>query len=236
MRVAIMQPYLFPYLGYFQLMDAVDCFVFFDDAQYMKGGWINRNRILLGGAPRWWTYPVIREDYTLPIRQRRYDRSMETDVSFIGKIEAAYRGAPGRDQGVALVRSCFDNPENIVSRFNARQLVEVASLLGIDCDFLVSSELEYDRSLSGQDRVIELCTRLGASHYVNSMGGVALYQRSRFEQAGIELCFLRPRLPAYAQFGAPHVPLLSVVDVLMFNSLQASRAMLAERELEGASA
>lgn len=226
MIVAIMQPYFFPYIGYFQLMKAVDCFVFYDDAQYMKGGWVNRNRILQDGAAAWWTFPIDRDDYRLPIHQRRYARSPARIRSLLGKLDGAYRDAPHAASTLALAATYFDGEQTMVSTFNQAHLADIARRLGIRCKFLVSSQLEQDRALTGEARVVDLCRRLGATRYLNAIGGTALYDAATFARAGIELGFVQPALTDYPQLGRPHVPLLSIIDVLMFNPIEQVRAML----------
>ncbi|MFY2763366.1 WbqC family protein [Arenimonas sp. MALMAid1274] len=226
MKVAVMQPYFFPYIGYFQLMHAVDCFVFYDDAQYMKGGWVNRNRILLDGAPRWWTYAVAHDDYRLPIASRRYDRSPSRDRSLLDKLQTSYRHAPHYAAAMATVAGALEGDEARVSALNEQLLRRTAAGLDIGCRFVRSSEVVQDRSLSGEARVIELCRRLGATQYINAIGGRALYHQNEFALAGLELAFLQPRPLAYAQFDHAHVPFLSIVDVLMFNPPTGARAML----------
>lgn len=226
-----MQPYFFPYIGYFQLMNSVQRFVFYDDAQFMKGGWVNRNRILHEGAPRWWTYPVVHDDYRLPISSRRYHRSSGNDQSLLGKLDGAYRDAPHHDDTRSLVQACLAVDDDVVSRLNQRQLSVLSRRLGITCDFHLASDLAVDDALTGEQRVIEICRQLGATRYINSAGGMSLYRRASFEAAGIELVFLQPRPRPYAQRGQAHVPSLSIVDVLMFNPVDAARAMLDDHDL-----
>lgn len=226
MIVALMQPYFFPYIGYFQLMSAVDCFVFYDDAQYMKGGWVNRNRILYDGAPGWWTHPIVREDYRLPIRQRRYARSPARTTALLAKLDGAYRTAPQFAPTVAMATEYLDNDLETVSAFNQAHLEGIARRLGIDCTFVPSSQLDYDRALGAQSRVIDLCRRLGASAYLNAMGGSALYDAGEFARRGLELGFVHPEVTTYPQLDRPHVPFLSIIDVLMFNSVEQASALL----------
>ena len=221
-----MQPYFFPYIGYFQLMDAVDLFVFYDDAQYMKGGWLNRNRILRDGAPAWWTYPIVRDDYRLPVRARRYGHSKEQVASMTGKVEGAYRGAAQFADMMPVIAAHLAHEDDSVSGFNQAHLVGLAKRLGIACRFATSSGIEHDDTLTGQARVIELCKRLDATHYFNAIGGQSLYDPAAFADAGIALSFVQPGDLAYPQFDAPPVPYLSIVDVLMFNTLPQARALL----------
>lgn len=226
MIVAIMQPYFFPYLGYFQLMRAADRFVFYDDAQFMKGGWINRNRILLDDAPAWWTYPVVREDYRLPILARRYAPGAETRDALLRKVAHAYRRAPYVDEILPWLRDWFAGESGSVAEFNARHLEDIAGRLGIDVRLSRASELGLGDDLHGPERVLAMCARLGATHYINAAGGRALYDADTFREAGLGLSFLESLPTDYPQFGATHVPFLSIVDALMFLSWQGTAALL----------
>ncbi len=217
MVVAIMQPYFFPYIGYFQLMQAVDCFVFYDDAQYMKGGWINRNRILREGAPAWWTRPIVRDSYRLPISQRRYSDAISDKESLLGQLDGAYRKAPQFSAVMPALRHWMHELDTCVADFNKKTLTSMARMFGVKCDFRVSSEFPQTAHLKGQDRVISICQQLGATHYLNASGGRHLYDSDAFNQAGIELSFTSSLQTQYPQFSNKHVPFLSIVDVMMFN-------------------
>lgn len=216
MIVSIMQPYLLPYIGYFQLIAASDVFVIYDDVQYMKGGWINRNRILLNGGPRWLTMPVAHSPLHTLIRDKSYLRGRAADTKVTGLVDQAYRRAPRFAAGRALAAELFASDEANVAAFNARSIQLVCGELGLRTEILRSSELGRDATLSGQAAVLDICRRMGASQYLNAPGGVGLYRAEDFAGAGIDLRFLAPRLPAYDQFGGEHVPNLSVLDALMF--------------------
>lgn len=220
-----MQPYFFPYIGYFQLMHAVDVFVFYDEAQYMKGGWVNRNRILREGAPAWWTFPIVRDDFRLPIAERFYSGDAAEGQRLLDKLENAYRRAPGFAATRTLLARHLHAGERRVAAFNRAHLEEIARLLGLHCRFFASSEIEHDRSLKGQARVLELCHRLGARRYINAIGGRELYDAEAFARAGIELALVQSTPALYTQFGQPHVPFLSIVDVLMFNAPEQAQAL-----------
>lgn len=230
MIAAIMQPYFFPYIGYFQLMRAVDVFVVFDDVQYMKGGWINRNRILAHDVPSWFTLPVKRDALSLPINEREYVR--EPWVRRLEQqLQASYAKAPGYRDQEPWLRELLEHGDTNVARYNTHVLLEIARELGIDCDILVSSQMEKSADLKGQARVIDLCYRVGATTYVNAIGGIELYDAEAFDVAGIELQFLRSEPDQYEQFGAAHVPLLSIIDVLMFNPTKRMQSMLSNFSL-----
>lgn len=216
MIVSIMQPYLLPYVGYFQLIAASDVFVLYDDVQYMKGGWINRNRILLNDAPHWLTLPVERSEVATPIDRKRYQIDAAQRGKQRGLLDAAYRKAPGAAEVMPLLEAVLECADLNVARFNEHGIRAVCRTLGIGTEIVASSAMARDRTLGGQAAVIDIARRLGARRYLNAIGGTGLYEAGAFAEAGMELSFLRPRPAPYRQFGAPHVPNLSIADVLMF--------------------
>jgi hypothetical protein len=213
-----MQPYFFPYIGYFQLMQEADVFIFHDDVQYIKGGWVNRNRILKGGEPAWLTFPVTKDSHRLSINQRFYESSRKTVLHLQNQTLGAYSRAPAFNNVFPLLEEMFSCGERNVAEFNRVTLEALASLVGIKCLFKVSSRVPKADELRGRDRVIDLCRALGATTYINPIGGLELYKQRDFENYGIDLVFLKARITEYNQFGAPHVPFLSIIDVLMFNA------------------
>jgi hypothetical protein len=227
MRVSIMQPYLFPYIGYFQLMAACDLFVAADDAQLTRRGWINRNRILVNDAPFRVTMPVATASHRLPINARQYVFQNRLALRFRHRLMRAYRRAPFFDTAMDIVDDALDCADPNVATFNVRALRCVARRLGIHTPVRLASDVSRKDGLSGQALVIDRCLRLGASQYLNPIGGRALYDEAVFAEAGIELRFVEPSVPFYSQFGARPVPSLSIIDVLMFNDLESTRRMLA---------
>ena len=171
MNVSIMQPYLFPYIGYFQLMASADVFVVHDDVQYIRGGWINRNRLLSGGEPRWVTLPVAAGAHRLNINQRGYAPGAEGPRQFLRRLEAGYRAAPNFAEVFELVRALLLHEDRNVAAFNTHALRGVAESVGITTPLVVSSEMTKDDSLRGEARVIAICEALGAERYVNPIGG-----------------------------------------------------------------
>jgi hypothetical protein len=234
--VAIMQPYLFPYLGYMQLVAACDRFVAFDDVKYAKHTWVNRNRILDDGAARWFTLPVARASHLARIDEREYHLGRGHQQALLERIETLYRHAPQFPRTFDLLRRVLAFPDPNVAAFNINALRMLCEALGIATPISVSSGSRTGASLHGQDRVLEICSALGADTYVNSIGGTALYDAGAFAARGISLRFLESRAPAYRQFGDPFVPGLSIIDVLMFNDDAAVRAALDEYRLLDAEA
>lgn len=223
--IAIMQPYFFPYIGYFQLMHAVDTFVLYDDAQYMKGGWINRNRILKNGQARWLTLPIRRADVTLPINQRNFLLHAGVDA-IKHNLHIAYAAAPTFTETFPFICELLDCADDNVATFNRNLLVALAAKLHIACRFVLSSSIEKEINLKGQDRVIDICHQIGAERYINPMGGTKLYDSSAFYEAGLELQFLQSNPTSYPQFDKPPQSFLSIIDVLMFNTIERVRKML----------
>jgi hypothetical protein len=231
MIAAIMQPYFFPYIAYFQLMAACDVFVVRDDVQYIKGGWVNRNRILVEGRPQWLTLPVAHADHQLPINRRQYLLDRPTATKLRRRLVAAYEHAPHFSETIAVVDAALEFCDSNVARFNTHLLTSVALRLGIDTPTRFASSIVGERQAGGQQAVIEICSNLGASGYVNPIGGVGLYDPVCFESRGITLRFLRSSVAEYPQFGALPVPSLSVIDVMMFNSLRSIKEMLTACDL-----
>lgn len=227
MIVAIMQPYFFPYIGYFQLMHAVDTFVFFDDVQYIDRGWVNRNRIPLAGKAAWLTMPVAHAARTLAINQRRY--LLDVGAKQIHqKLDAAYP----RRRGVVeaeLIAELIDFSDPNVANYNANLLTRIAAALEIDCNFLKSSAILGQCSLRGVERLVEICTRLEARQYINPIGGMALYEPRRFAAAGIDLGFISTTSqPSTGPTGAIHY---SIIDTLIRSGRSGTRSMLGEYEI-----
>lgn len=228
-----MQPYFFPYLGYFQLIGAVDTFVVLDEAQYIKGGWINRNRILLHGQPGYITLPVQKESSKLAINERAFGESFEADKrKVLGKIGDAYRKAPHFEHVFGVISECLASTERNVSTFVVQVLKTCCRYLQIDTPLVLSSDLVRFEDLKGQDRILEINASLGATHYINALGGEGLYDRDRFVRRGLKLSFLRPRRLTYRQFEGTHVSELSIIDVMMFNSVEEIASLLQEYDLE----
>lgn len=215
MKLAIMQPYFFPYMGYFQLIAASDVFVLHDDVQYIKGGWVNRNRILLNGESRMITFPVQKDAYELPINARRYVDDQQARKDIINLIKQAYAKAPCYRQVFPLLDELLMFEDRNVARFNENLIRRIADFIGLGCKIITSSGMEKDDSLAGESRVLDMCKRLGATDYINPQGGQSLYDTATFRNAGIDLRFLFMRPAPYTQRAADFVPYLSIIDGLM---------------------
>jgi hypothetical protein len=228
MILAIMQPYYFPYIGYFQLMAACDEFVIYDDVQYSKGGWANRNRILHDHKVAWLTLPVGNAPLGSSYREKTYLLGPAQRRSHLARIAAAYRKAPMFDAVYPLVESLMAFEDDRVAGFNAHLVSSLAGLLGLQCRLHLGSDFDNPSGERGQQRILQLCKRLGADTYLNAIGGTALYQEPDFTSAGISLRFLRPVARPYPQAAREFSPFLSILDVLMHNPLDQVRDMLGD--------
>jgi hypothetical protein len=225
MKLGIMQPYFLPYIGYFQLIAAVDLFVVHDQVKYTKSGWINRNRMLRGGEDAVFTLPLAKGSDSLDIRDRRIAADFAPD-KLLAKLSGAYAKAPHFDATMAILEPVVRFEDRNLFRFIHHSIARVCAHLGIATTIEVASNILVDDDLAGEDRVLALCAAAGATTYINPIGGLDLYSRDRFASRGVELKFLRSTAAPYAQFGRPFVPWLSIVDVLMFNDLAAIEAAL----------
>lgn len=231
MKVAIMQPYFFPYIGYFQLIATSDVFVLHDDVQYIKGGWVNRNRILLNGEDRMITLPVQKSAYDFPINARSYVPDNQPYKDIINLIKQAYSKAPFFQQVSPLLNDMLMFADKNVARFNENLIRRIADYLGIKSKIIVSSEMEKNNDLAGEPRVLEICQRLGATDYTNPIGGTALYHQEAFQKQGIALRFLAAQNISYQQRGEVWLPFLSIIDVMMFNSMEDIQILLTQYRL-----
>lgn len=231
MKVGIMQPYFVPYIGYWQLMNAVDRYVIYDDVNYIKGGWINRNRILVNGKLTYFNIPMLGASPNKLINEV----CVNTNDALISKnlrtIEAAYKKAPYFSTVYPMIEKILLSNKECISEFIADSFRIINAYLGIETELILSSTLKKDCSLKSQDKVLAICQELGATEYYNAIGGQELYSFSDFAERGIKLSFLKTDTIVYKQFGEKFEPNLSIIDVMMFNSVEQIKKMLGEYSL-----
>jgi WbqC-like protein family len=232
-KLAIMQPYLFPYIGYFQLIHAVDRFVVADDVTFIKQGWINRNRLLINGAAAYFTVPLKRHAADALISDVEVDQqsSQRWRRALLTTIANFYRRAPSFDAVYPIVERVIGGPFLKIADMARASLREVCEYLGIETTIVESSAVYGNAHLKGQDRVIDTCRREGVSDYVNAVGGRALYSPEVFLGHGIRLRFVETGAIEYPQFQRPFVPSLSVIDLIMFNGRDEARELLGRYQL-----
>lgn len=214
--LGVMQPYFFPYLGYFQLIASVDTFIVYDQIEYTKKGWINRNQFLLNGKPELFTIALRDGSDTAFVCEREVSATFRKD-KLLNRIREAYRKAPHFESGYALFERCVLNSEPNLFRYIHYSINEVCTHLGLKTQIVVSSSVESEPPLlKGKERVLALCKTMGADVYINPPGGRLLYDKVDFLSHGVRLRFLQPELRAYRQWGDEFVAGLSVLDALMF--------------------
>ena len=228
-KVAIMQPYFLPYIGYFQLINAVDEFIVYDNIQFSKKGWFHRNRFLQNGKDEYFTLPLRKDSDYLNVDQRQLSETWPAErEKILRKFRENYKKAPFFDLIFPEIETiCYFEDDNLF-RFLLNSLRSVTKLLGIQTPFVISSSLSIDHTLRGQDKVIALCQAMDATHYINPIGGLELYQNSAFSERGLDLIFIRSRPIVYPQFSDNFVPWLSILDLLMFNSTDQIKLWLGE--------
>lgn len=235
MIVGIMQPYFLPYLGYWQLIAAVDKFVIYDDVNYIKGGWINRNRYLYNGEAK--IFNIIMSNSS-PFKKINEIELMGANGKYnpmnklYSTFEMAYKKAPNFKEVSPLIKDILEYKEENLAKFIENSIRKICSYLGLDTEIIISSDIEKDESLTREHRVIDICKRLGATKYINPIGGKELYDKKYFLEQGLELEFIRMGNFSYKQFSDEFVESLSIIDILMFNDKEKIAELLKIYSLE----
>ena len=224
MKVAIMQPYFFPYLGYFNLIAACDVFISLDNVQYTRKGFINRNRILQPNGVYTFTVPLKSAPRDFSINQRTIAPEYESfKKKFMLQLASSYKKAPFFKETMDMIQSVLNSTEKILARICEQTILTVMERSGLQRKFLIASEImndDYDKKHKGCGKLIHLVKQAKCTHYLNAIGGIELYNQNDFSQRGIILSFVKPLLPHYPQGKREFVKSLSIIDVLMFNSPQ----------------
>lgn len=218
MKIGIMQPYFFPYLGYWQLMNLVDAFVVYDNIEYTKKGWFNRNYYLCGNERHYFTIPLEKSSDFLEVREKKVSSEFDR-TKMKRQILTAYRKAPFFAEVYPIFCECVDHTNKNLFEYIYYAICKIKQYLQINTELIVSSSLGIGRELKGKDKVIAICKTLGANVYINSIGGQKLYDKREFEENGMRLLFCKiDEGVEYKQFDKTFVPNLSILDVMMFNS------------------
>ncbi len=233
MRVGIMQPYLFPYIGYWQLLYAVDKFVLLDDVNYIVRGYINRNYILLNEKSYRFTVPIKKASQNRLIMETQLSFSIKEKNNFLKLLSYAYKNAPYYNVVMPMIEHIILNPQENVSKYIYTSLNEICRYLQITTEILFSSQIKKDKNLHGENRIIEICNKMCADTYINPRGGRKLYSQQNFRERNIYLYFLDTieENIHYKQGKGDFIPNLSILDVLFFNDKRTIRMFLEEYEL-----
>ena len=212
MKLAVMQPYLFPYIGYFQLIYAADIFLIYDDVAYIKQGYINRNSILSRNGATRFTIPVPGASSNKLISELAFSKDV---AKVLRTIEQSYSKSPRFGDVFPIIQGALELEDRSIASVCRKSFKDIFSYLGVDKQFKKTSELEYDRSASARDRLIDLCHQFGADCYINASGGRELYAKPDFAEKGVRLKFLDSLPVEYSQGRGEFIPKLSIIDVLM---------------------
>lgn len=214
MKLGIMQPYFLPYIGYWQLIHAVDTFVIYDDVNYIKGGWINRNFVL--GHQRIYI-PINHVSQNKLINELKRVDDCHHYEKLIKTLERLYKKAPYYEQVMPVLISILLFDELNLSKYLMHLIQTICDYLGIDTKLIESSSLSKNNDLRGQEKILEICSIFNADGYYNVIGGQKLYKKSTFSEHGIDLRFIKSDEIAYRQFH-DFEPSLSIIDIMMFNT------------------
>ena len=233
MKLAIMQPYFMPYIGYFQLINSVDKFIFYDDVTFIKQGWINRNQILINNKASLFSIPLSNASShalisDVLITEKTYEKWKKT---FLNSILFSYKKAKNYEPISNLIRSILESQPKTISDLAIRSVIEVSQYLGIKTEFQISSETYQNTHLSGQNRVLDICENENVQTYINPIGGVELYSKKVFLEHGMDLFFIQSNKSIYKQFSGEFVPFLSIIDVMMFNDIEEIQEQLMNFDL-----
>ncbi|MEG1489925.1 WbqC family protein [Acinetobacter sp.] len=228
MKLAIMQPYFMPYIGYFQLINAVDKFIFYDDVTFIKQGWINRNQILINNQPSMFSIPLSNASSHVLIKDVLISENtyLKWKKSFLNSIKFSYKKAKNYDQIVVLIERILSAQFKTISELAISSIIEVSKYLELKTEFEVCSNVYSNINLNGQERLLEICKNEKIKTYINPIGGMELYSKNVFFEENIELFFIKTNKSIYKQFSENFVPFLSIIDVLMFNDIDEIKLQL----------
>jgi len=234
MVLGIMQPYIFPYLGYFHLIDACDTFVFYDDVSYIKQGWINRNRLQLGTQEYLFTIPLdnpgsFRKIHEIPTHPKLF---LDWKNKFYKTLEQSYSKAPFYTAMLKIATQTLDTPAENIGEICKTGIYQVCAYLNIQKNWIHSSTQFNNEHLQSVNRVLDICGQTNASHYINASGGRSLYAQEVFQAKGLQLSFVQATLPPYLHNKIPALPGLSILDMIAWVSPEELQHFLKQYKLE----
>jgi len=230
--VAVMQPYFLPYIGYWQLLAAADIFVILDDVNFITRGYINRNSILLNGAPHLFTLPLKKASQNNLINETKMDFSSAAREKLLKTIKSAYLKAPFFQNVWPMLEDIINLKTDDLVEYISHSFSSIGKYVGQNFNLTLSSQMPKDSTLKGAERILDICRALKAVTYINAPGGRKLYGRNEFSAKGFNLKFLKPGEIKYRQFSDDFTANLSIIDILMFNEPARINAFLEDYTLE----
>jgi hypothetical protein len=227
-KVAIMQPYFFPYIGYFQLISNVDNFIVYDEIQFSKQSWVTRNYIMdSNGSRKQIGLSVKRDSDYLNINERYISDSFDS-TRLLNSINHSYRASPNFSASMDLLQDILSFPDRNLFNFLFNSINKVANYIEIETNISKSSDVEGKVNTRSQERVISICEKTDAKVYINPIGGLELYSREDFSSCGVSLQFLKAKQTPYRQIFGGFEPSLSIIDLLMNLSKEQIKTILSE--------
>ena len=231
MKVSIMQPYFFPYIGYFQLIANSDVFVIYDDVNFIKKGWINRNTILVNNTPYLFSIPLQNVSQNKLINEIFISDLDKWKTDLLKTISLSYKKAPFYQDVYPLIEKIISFDELNLALYIQNSLQNLCEYLNLNTKLIMSSEIVKNNDLRGENKIIDICLQLGANQYINAIGGIELYIQDNFQVKNIDLKFIKSENIIYKQFKNEFKPWLSIIDVIMFNNVHDVKQILNQYEL-----
>ncbi len=242
MKLGIMQAYFFPYIGYFQLINAVDKFILYEHVNFRNKSWMTRNYILpINAKVQSISISVRKKSCNKTISDIELVEFKHFSATFLKKIYHSYRRTQFFDETIELFENIFNTNFSSLHHFNSFSITEICSHLGINTIIKSQNEnyLYLEEELSTSDfnsnnsnfdkksaRIISICKNENANIYFNAIGGTALYDKINFYSQGITLNFIKTNDLIYKQFNETFIPNLSIIDVLMHNGINTTKILL----------
>ncbi len=230
-KVAVMQPYFFPYIGYWQLINNVDRFIIYDDVNFIKGGWVNRNRILVNGSPIFLTIPLVDASPNKKIRDIEIFSDNHWKEKLLKTIQLSYKKSPFFSEIFPLIQEIIFFDEKNLSNFLVNQIKMILDFLEIDTHITITSTIYHNSHLSGNLRVLDICKQENADCYVNLIGGRSIYDEREFKELGMDLFFIESERFKYDQKSSEFIASLSIIDLLMSIGPNGVKSRLANFDL-----
>lgn len=224
MKVVILQPSYIPWRGYFHQICKADLFIFYDDVQYDKHGWRNRNRIKTPQGSRWITIPALSGGATvdhLLIKDTRINWAKDWRNSHWQLLRQNYRAAPCFERYAPMLESFYQRHDDFLADFTIDLTIALARELGIGTRFMRSSTLNATGTKT--DRLVDILTRVGATHYISGPSARGYLDEARLAEAGMTLEYMTYDYPEYPQLHPPFDPQVSILDLLFMTGPEASR-------------
>ena len=230
--IAIMQPYFMPYMGYWQLINAVDTFVLYDNIQFSKKSWFHRNYVLLNGQKNLFSIPLKKDMDNLNVVDRFLANESQTQIKkILAQIENNYKKAPYFNNVFFLIKNIFKYNEKNLFKYIYNSIIQICDYLDLETRIVISSSIDINHSLKAKEKVMAINKALNSTQYINSIGGLELYEKNVFQKENIKLKFLKSEIAKYKQFNNEFIPYLSIIDIMMFNSKDEIKKMLLKYNL-----